>query len=345
MQQPFPELTYLGLESDGKTVPVVSDLLLGGSAPSLYHLGLSRVRFPGLPKLLSFATHLGALVLSNIPHSGYFSPDALATAFSPLASLDYLVIEFQSPRSCPNSATRRPPPPTRSVLPILARFYFKGVSEYLEDFLALIDAPQLNDMTIALFNDIVFDMPQFVQFISRTQTSRSFETLAAYITFRHHAAHVNLSSQRSNSGRLCVEILCRGLGWQVSALGQVCISCLPPLPMLQDLYINKGPRSQPDRKDDIEDGLYLELIHPFTGVKNLYLSEEFLPHIAPVLQELVEGRTAVVFPALQNIFLESEPVHTVREEIRQFVAARQVAGHPIAISRWMNPELDMIRGS
>ena len=115
--------------------------------------------------------------------------------------------------------------------------------------------------------------------------------------------------------------------------------------MLQDLYINKGPRSQPDRKDDIEDRLYLELIHPFTGVKNLYLSEEFLPHIAPVLQELVEGRTAVVFPALQNIFLESEPVHTVRGEIRQFVAARQVAGHPVAISRWMNPELDMIWGS
>ena len=346
MQQPFPELIYLGLESNGETVPVVSDSLLGGSAPSLYFLVLSRVRFPGLPKLLSFATHLGALVLSNIPHSGYFSPDTLATAFSTLTSLDYLVIEFQSPRSCPNSASRRPPPPARPVLPVLTRFYFKGVSEYLEDFLALIDAPQLHDTSIALFNDIVFDMPQFVQFISRTLTSRAPETLSAYITLRDGAARVNLSSQRSGSGRLHVEILCRGLDWQVSVLEQVCTSCLPPLSMLQDLYINKDPYSEPGRKDDIEDRLYLELLYPFTGVKNLYLSEAFSPHIAPALQELVEGRTTVVLPALQNIFLEGfESSEPVQEGIRQFVVARQAGGHPIEISRWTNPELDKIRGS
>ena len=344
MQQPFPELSLLALESDGETVPVVSDSLLGASVPSLYFLVLSRVRFPGLTKLLLSAAHLVALILSNIPHSGYFSPDTLATAFSTLTSLDYVLLGFQSPRSCPNAASRRPPPPTRSVLPVLTRFSFKGVSEYMEDFLALIDAPQLNDLRITLFNDTLFDTPQSLQFISRTATSRAPEK--AYITLRDDAAGINLSSQTPDRGRLHVEILCRGLDWQLSSLEQICTSCLPSLSALEDLYIHEDPRSQPDRKDDIEDRLYLELIHPFTGVKNLYLSEEFSSRIAPVLQELVEGRTTVVLPALQNMFLEGfESSERVQEGIRQFVAARQVAGHPIAISRWMNPEQDKIRGS
>ena len=337
MQQPFPKLEILGLESDGETSPVVSDSLLGGSAPSLYILELSRVRFPGLPKLLLSATHLVALILSNIPHAGYFSPDTLATAISTVTSLDYLVIDFQSPRSYPNSATRRPPPSTRYVFPVLTRFSFKGASEYLEDFLALIDAPQLNDLKITLFNDILFDTPQSMQFISRTPTSRVPEKVI--ITLRDHAAGVNLPSRTPDRGRLHVEILCRGLDWQLSSLEQVCTSFLPSLSALEDLYIHKDSRLQPDRKDDIENRLYLELIRPFTGVKNLYLSEEFSPRIAPAFQESVEGRATAVLPALQNIFLEGfESSEPVQEGLRQFFAARQVAGHPIAISRWMNPE-------
>ena len=63
MQQPSPKLSILVLESDGETVPVVSDSLLGGSAPSLDILVLTRVRFPGLPKLLMSATHLVALIV------------------------------------------------------------------------------------------------------------------------------------------------------------------------------------------------------------------------------------------------------------------------------------------
>jgi hypothetical protein len=63
---------------------------------------------------------------------------------------------------------KRPPPLTRSVLSALTDFRFKGVSEYLEDLVARIDAPLLRELYITLFNQIVFDTPQFVQFISRT---------------------------------------------------------------------------------------------------------------------------------------------------------------------------------
>ena len=74
MQEPFPELTHLGLWSDDQTVPVLPDSFLGGSAPRLRSFEFRGVPFPGLPKLLLSATHLVDLCLWDIPHSGDFSP-------------------------------------------------------------------------------------------------------------------------------------------------------------------------------------------------------------------------------------------------------------------------------
>jgi hypothetical protein len=43
-----------------------------------------------------------------------------------------------------------------------------------------------------------------------------------------------------------------------------------------------------------------------------------------------------VLPALQALFLEEPlPSGPVLEIIRKFVAARQLAGHPVAVSRWL----------
>ena len=87
MQVPFPELTYLLLASNGKTVPVIPDSFLDGSAPRLRTFILLGIPFPGLPKLLLSATHLVLLSLSDIPHSGYFSPEAIVALLSVLSSL------------------------------------------------------------------------------------------------------------------------------------------------------------------------------------------------------------------------------------------------------------------
>jgi hypothetical protein len=339
MQQPFPELTNLSLCSYSTVVPAVPDSFLGGSAPRLQRLMLGHIPFPGLPKLLLSATHLVELRLFNIPHSGYITPNAMVNALSALTSLSSLTLEFRSPRSCPDRASRRPPPSTRSVLPILGYFRFKGITEYLEDLVARIDAPRLNKLNISSIKDIVFDTPRFMQFISRTPTSRALEN--AHITLRSYDANLHFSSQASGDGDLYVEILRQGLNWQLSSLEQVCISCLPHLSMLEDLCIYEDLNSQPDWKDDVENGLWVELLHPFTAVKNFYLSEEIALHIGPALHELAEGRTAEVLPALQNIFLDGlESSGPVQGGIGKFVAARQVAGRPIAVSSWANSDRD-----
>ena len=333
MQQPFPELRFLQLCPDDEIDGTVPDSFLGGSAPRLDYLWLEGIAFPGLPKLLLSATHLRLLDLFDIPHSGYISPDEMVAVLSTLTRLKHLSLRFVSPRSCPDQASRRPPPSTRPVLPVLTYLSFKGVSEYLDDLMACIDAPQLDLLDITFFNDVVFDTPQLVRFISHMPMSKALGK--AYITLQDRAARVSFSSQSSYDGICFLKILCRGLDWQVSSLEQVCTLCLPPLFVLEDLFLLEDSDSQPDWKVSIENGQWLELLRPFMAVKNLYLSGNFASRVASALQEVIEGRTTDVLPALQNIFLkELDSSGSVHESFGHFVAARQAANHLIVISPW-----------
>ena len=169
IQEPFPALAYLRLETKDNTAPVIPDLLLGGFAPDLGTLRLSGIPIPipGLRKLLLSTTDLIDLQLYKIPHSGYFSPEAMVTCLSELTRLQTLEVGFESPRSRPYRENRRLPPPTRTLLPSLRVLQFTGVSEYLEDLVARIDTPLLSCLEMTLFHQLIFDTPQLAQFISR----------------------------------------------------------------------------------------------------------------------------------------------------------------------------------
>jgi hypothetical protein len=206
----------------------------------------------------------------------------------------------------------------------------------LDDIVAGMDTPRLDHLSISLFNQIEFDTPQFVQFISRTPTFGAFK--GARLFFKNDHARVELFSQTPGSRGLDLDILCGDVGWQMSSVGQVCTSCLPPLSTLEDLYIFELEYSCRHRPDNIENTLWLELLRPFASVKNLYLSGQVAPHIVPALDELIGARTTEVLPTLQNIFLEELQLSgPVQEGVGRFIATRQVAGHSIAVSRWENP--------
>ena len=97
-------------------------------------------------------------------------------------------------------------------------------------------------------------------------------------------------------------------------------------------YGNCGKRVlTPEWPDNVENRLWMELLQPFTSVKNLYLSEEFARRIVPVLQE-VGGRTTEVLPTPETIFLEGpHPSGPVLEGIEQFVATRQVTRSRVSL--------------
>jgi hypothetical protein len=331
MQEPFPALSHLTLypNTPGIIAPIVPDSFMGGSAPRLQYLVLEGVLIPGLPKLLLTTTDLVLLDLRRIPHSGYISPEAIVTCLSTLPRLEVLYLGFESPRSRPNRESRRPPPPTRSVLPALIALYFKGVSEYLEDLVARIDSPRLAFLEIALFHQLIFDTPQLIQFLSRTPTLKVNDQ--ATVVFSGSYVGVTF---RNTSSYYSLEILCRQPDWQLSSMAQIYTSLFPRsfIHMVERLTIRESSYPTLEWQDDIEDIQWLELLHPFTAVKYLSLSKEFTPHIAPYLQGLVGERTTEVLPALQSLVLEElHPPAPFEEAIQKFVAARRLSNHLVTI--------------
>jgi hypothetical protein len=79
MQEPFPALTLLtlGFGVHRNRPNLAPELPDGFLAPRLRYLDLKSIPFPTLPKLLLSATDLVHLTLRGIPHSGYFSPEAI----------------------------------------------------------------------------------------------------------------------------------------------------------------------------------------------------------------------------------------------------------------------------
>jgi hypothetical protein len=339
MQRPFPELTHLLLGASfdryhDRTELVLPDLLLDGSAPRLRELTLHGIPFLELPRLLLSATHLVTLYLDKIPDFKIFSLEAMVIAVSKLTGLEILCLEFKYSlfRAFSNVQGRCPPPPTRSILPALARFTFRGVSRVLENLVARLNTPLLNTLSVTIFDEVNFDTPQLARFISHVPGFRA--NTEAKVLFTDGAVVIKLTSWTISEGWSNVTIQAEE---SVSSLAHICTPSFPPLSTLEHLYIDefKDVDDDSDWEGNVEDTELSELLRPFIAVKKLYISKILALRIVSCLQNLVDGGMTEVLPALEDIFVEGlRQTGPAQECIGQFVAARQLSGHAITISPW-----------
>lgn len=331
LEEPFPALTELRLESLGDAAPALPADFLGGSAARLERVWLESIKFPAFPRFLLSGSNLVELRLDKIPGTWYIPPETMAGCLSALSKLVSLSIEFQSPHLRPDHTSQGPPTATRIVLPALAVFFFKGVSEYLDDLVARIDAPHLTYTFIKFFNQLIFDISQLPQFLARTEKLRSLDR--AEVFFDGQAAGIGFYLPETTVPRnLTLRILCSQPDWQLSSLAQVCNQSLPLLSRVERLDIRECPSREPHLQDKMQ---WVDLLHQFTAVKSLHIPKELGPRIAPVLRELTEPRAAEVLPALNSlIFEELDPFGSLQDAIQRFLAARERAGHSVDVRRW-----------
>jgi F-box-like len=269
MQKQFPALRHLMLAIDvfHSRPAFLPNGFLGGSASRLQSFTLDSITFPALPKFLLSATDLVRLTLCNIPHSGYISPETIVTSLAVLANLKSLTIEFESPLfrggSCPRATSL-----TLTVLPTLTCFKFRGVSEYLEDLVARIDAPLLDTIWINFFHQLIFDIPQLAQFMRRTTRFQALNE--AHVDFEYYGVKVGyLPRTGIFDEKAVLRILCGEFRKQLSSLTQVSTSLFPRISMVEHLYIYQLRHLRSGSwQDNIEITQWLEFFQPFIAARD-----------------------------------------------------------------------------
>ncbi|KAH9956560.1 hypothetical protein BGW80DRAFT_1257640 [Lactifluus volemus] len=343
IQKPFPALTSLQLVSlhrHGNPL-VLSDGILGGSAPRLRSVSLNGFPFLTFPRLLLSSNDLSELWLHNIPDIpdiGYISPEAMVTGLSALTCLTALLIEFKFGRS---GTVQGPPPVTRALLPALTYFQFRGVSEYLEDLLSRIDAPQLKRFSAQLFGPHI-NIRQVIR-VSQSLTLRPFKR--AHVHLGPYDANITLYESESvdelaDSAPFYLVIMEDEdvPGQQVLSMAQICTQSLPILSSVTYLDI-RGDRFDRWTGHNLEvlmDNLaWPVLFQPFTAVRTLRLSGEIRSFVISSLQGHTGEGVTELLPELQNIYLfQSHWQDKIQEPaIDRFIAARQLSDHPIAVHR------------
>jgi len=343
MQGPFPALTFLNLEPRlyEESVPVLPDSFLGGYAPHLQELVLPDIPIPVFQKLPVSSPNLSKLHLWKI---SYISPETMTNCLSALPRLKCLLLKFQSRLhpSLTDRTSRHPSPLTRVILPSITSLQYKGTSEYLEALVSRVDIPLLKKFFVTFFNQVIFDISQLPQFISRTEKFKALNK--AGVTFYSRSVKVLLVEKRGTTNHASAasfrfEILCTKPDWQLSSLAQVCSSFSHRLSTLGDLAIRRSNRVNQLQRwpDDMESTQWLELLSPLTTVKNLYVSDGLSPYVALALEDLPGERVTEVSPALQHLFLADFCPQTnecIQENVKQFIATRRLFGRPVTVHHW-----------
>ena len=336
MRESFPALTrlYFDLELDSELESPVLPLhsFLGGSAPHLRSLTLGSIPIPSLPTLLLTTKDLVELRLWSIPDSGYISPVAMATCLSSLTRLENLALRYDE-RTPPDGSSQHPSSLTFINLPTLAQFEFLGTNKYIEDLVVRINAPLLRDIAVAVFNEPLFDISQLNQFIGRAEIFRTLHRAVVDFDRSSPFPQFSLSEDPANGVALEFLVSCTPPEWQLLSLAL--LSSSPSSPLRPSSFERLDIRNRFTSAADMKKVRWLELLQPFTSVKDLYLGNRIVPHITRMLRDLSGESTAEVLPVLQHVFVQgSQQLEALRESMGPLIAARQLFGCPVAVHPW-----------
>jgi hypothetical protein len=333
MREPFPLLTHLDIvatpatRSDGvEFVPVLPIDFLGGSAPRLHYLSLLSVPFPTIRTILLSTNNLVSLCLYRIPQTGYISPEAMLACLAVLSKLERFDLGFLS---VPDQTRRPPITEIQTVLPALTNFTFLGTSEYLEDLVARINSPKLDQIRIDFVNQPAnFQASQLSQFIGRTGPvfSHAEATFSDEYTFSMHPQTIRPPWYLSTPG---IIIRWGKVDWRVShvvqAISQFKMSATLSNVVHLKLELDHGRARQLEGSTyDVE---WQRFLRQFSNVKTLYVSRKLAPHISLVLEEIAEGMAAEVLPSLDLIWLGGQRASS----IKKFVASRRLADRRVTV--------------
>ncbi len=326
MEQQFRQLTNLNLTGFRDYTPNVAyisfDRFLGGSAPSLENLCINNIDCGGLPSLLLSAPNLLFLQIKNIRPTGYVAPEVMVGALAGLTKLRHLCIGFSTEFSKKYLRDERKwqgphfSSLVRAIFPALTKFKYEGHSEYLEDFVALVDTPRLEELSVGypkpaeIFGEEKIKAGNLFQFTSRIATFKHAQFRRAEITLDRRTTFVKIDLPQyecqPGQGPLSLTIFVVGSSLEVETvsdavhvLGQLSIT----LSDVQHLSIEGlcSARAYDEVLESANLGVvWLPLFRSFPVVDVVSVSWRLAGRVASVLKDMPEETVAEVWPALQT---------------------------------------------
>ncbi|KAH8994643.1 hypothetical protein EDB83DRAFT_2477472 [Lactarius deliciosus] len=239
-----------------------------------------------------------------------------------LTMLMTLSITFEEEESSPSPSDRTP---MRITLPALTAFHYRGYSEYLEDFLAQIDMPRVDDLTIVYFMHEI-EATQLSRFLDRTENLKLDQ-------FDRAKVELNSSSpQGEHEDGLTLVMEGGGLDTHVRRVVQVLGQLSPTFSHVDHLDAH-GDEVELSGTNIVD---WIPFFHLFHAAETLHLSGGVIAYIVSALEDLANSEEMVtdVFPAVHLIWLDDmdnndfdEPVGS----IEQFLAMRQLTGFLVTI--------------
>ena len=327
LDKPFPRLGDLSLLS---TTTEETNLVLPETlnAPFLHHLSLQGIGLSkGLSSLSSMIT-LSTISLTHIRDSCYFSPGHLVTQLRDLLLLEELSIGFANPIPLPSSEAELLPAPIPPVtLPNLGRLTFRGVGVYLDNLVAQINTPLLEQLSLTLFFELAFTLVNLAEFIRRTE---GVGCRVARVIFDKDSASIFTGhSEQWSTGKLSLRVNCESLDWQVDSATQVCIALGNVLSAVEDLTFDLDVDGMPSTwENTLDNMLWHELLLPFVGVKKLRIGPSLTLELSQALESVTEGLVLDLLPELQELEIQLKIDHG-NNAFSGFVETRESVGRPV----------------
>ena len=335
IRQPVSELEDLVLLSQDnlqQTLPIN----VFGWGTRLRSLHLTRITFFALPQLLYSSRKLVDLRLHEVFSRWLFSPEELTDALVGMAQLQSLSLHFPPTT---DHIGRHLPCRKRVVLPSLTRLNFRGIAEYLEDFVAGIDAPHLGDIEVTLFNEPVSGFSRLYEFIDRIQMDKSPDRVD--ILFSEPVVSISLTWPGPPT-RFKTQLFCEPLALQLSTITRIC-GHLSFLFNVEELHISATQQSRPD--DGFHPEPWLELLNSFTSVKLLHISGELSSYITRALGGAERRKT--VLPTMHKLCIPRDRARgaPLSEAVVSLLTSRRLSGHPIAVEYERQCHINDSRGA
>ena len=296
MKEPFSELEELVIIS---IYSPSKHLIFPGPLRWSSHiriLHLRRTFLPSLPALLFSSANLEELLLDDLPN-WILSPGTLVITLSGMSQLESLSLYYFS-TSFLRTLIGISLPSGGLFSQLSPSFDFRGISEYLGDLVAGIDAPCLGKIATSLSNSQADSLSQLGQFINRIEFHRSHTR--AEIQISDSTIQYTLSILQSPS-QFVLRMSCFGLYNQLSTVTDIFNLFLFGV---GDIGVVTRPLSW--RPVALDGEHWLRPLRPFSDAARFHVADEFANPIMRALQQ-AEGELESVLPALCELYIEIEP--------------------------------------